>query len=230
MDEAISSLNVHFVDSDEVFHRNTSLSKLLTTFDRATYRLRQVALDQEDNLPICKLITEQELWAERRQKEKPKKTVADTSKQVELNWAAERNDVEHRVKKLQEFLREGRKVEVLLAPKPQRKGRKATPEEIEGMLKTLRAAVAEVEGAAEWKAMDGVEGKQSILYFRPGENGRQTVKKGASVEEKADKLAKKEAEKEERRSKQEKRMQKVKKLKEQQGEQQKLIEQLNISE
>jgi len=220
VDEAIASAYIHFIDANGTINRRTSLSKILTTFDRSAFKLRQVATDPEDSLPICKLTTLQQIRAELRAKEKPKKGLADLTKQVELNWAADPNDVEHRVRKLQEFLRDGRRVEVLLAPKPKKQGRRATPEEITGMLRTLREGVGQVEGAEEWKDMDGVVGTQCVLYFRPKGEG---VKKGPSVEEKAERFAKKEAEKEERRLKQEKRMARVK---EERDEQQRLVGEL----
>jgi len=220
VDEAIASPYIHFIDANGTINRHRSLSKVLTTFDRSTLRLRQVALDPDDTLPICKLTTIDAIRAELRAKEKPKRGLADSTKQVELNWAADPNDVEHRVRKLQEFLREGRRVEVLLAPKPKKQGRRASPEEIVELLRTLRDAVREVEGAEEWKEMDGVVGTQCVLYLRPRGEG---LKRGASMEEKAERLAKKEVDKEERRLKQEKRMARVK---EDRREQQRLVEEL----
>jgi len=227
IDEAIDSRVIHLTDETGVLQRERYLAEVLESIDRKVYKLRQVARDATDNLPICKVTTLQAIWAERRAKEKAKSSAgSDPTKQVELNWAADPNDVRHRVKRMQDFLREGRPVEVLLAPKPQKKGRRATPDEIESILKAVRAGAGEVDGAEEWKVMEGVAGKQVVLYFQAKQTGQGAGKKPSAKEASMEKAAKKDAEKEERRLKQEKRMAKVRELQE---SRERLAEQFKVS-
>lgn len=64
---------------------------------------------------------------------------------------------------MEEFLREGRRVEIVLAMKL--KGRVASKEEAEAVVSKIRAKIKEVEGAKEWRAADGAVGRQLTLYF-----------------------------------------------------------------
>lgn len=133
---------------------------------------------------------------------KPKRDPTDATKQVELSWAIDSHDLFHRVRRIQEFLREGRRVEVLVAGK--KKGRTTTKDEVDVIMTAVRDAIAEVEGASEWKEMEGQVGMEVILYFRPGGN----IEKEKKAEGKPDKTArfqKKEVEKAKQKDKYEKR-------------------------
>lgn len=199
LDEAIKARTILYIDESGVKHPGASLAQTLSSFDRTTHHLRQVGTGQEGE-PVCKLISKKALWAERQAKAKPKKDVKDMAKQIELNWAIDANDLEHRLDKMEEFLREGRRVEVLLAPK--KRGRKASVDEQEDVLNKIRDRAEAIEGAEEWKDMEGKPPGQTVLHFRAEAEG---VKKTA-VADKLDKFDKKEQEKRERREKQEKRL------------------------
>ena len=91
-----------------------------------------------------------------RDAEKAKQVAARKSmvatKTIELNWAIDGNDLEHRLHRMRDFLGKGNKVEVMMAPK--RKGRKATEEEARVLVQRIREAI-EREGARESKTMEG---------------------------------------------------------------------------
>lgn len=102
--------------------------------------------------------------------------VGKPPKNLELNWAVAPGDLAHRLKKMQEFLREGRKVEILLGPK--RKGRVATEQECKDVLRKVREAVAECKGAVEKKAPSGSLGGVMTLIYE----GKQVEKEKKATE------------------------------------------------
>lgn len=70
--------------------------------------------------------------------------------------------MKHRLEAFKRFLREGRKVEVMLGPKKQ--GRKATPEEASAVIKAVRDAVDECKGSHEVKS-EGQVGDVMMVVF-----------------------------------------------------------------
>ena len=84
-------------------------------------------------------------------------------KNLELNWGIDGNDLSHRLGKMKDFLREGRKVTLLLGPKRWR--RVATPEECNRVLEKVRAAVDECKGARDVKEAEGKVGGVMTLTF-----------------------------------------------------------------
>ena len=90
-----------------------------------------------------------------------KKENLDSVKTLELNWAIDANDLGHRLKKMEDFLSEGRKVEIVLARKKQ--GRKATVEECEDVLRRIKETVEAVKGAKETQALEGKLGGVATL-------------------------------------------------------------------
>jgi translation initiation factor IF-3 len=102
-------------------------------------------------------------------------------KNLEFNWAIAGGDLKHRLGKLQEFLKEGRKVEIMLGPK--NKGRKATEEEADRVMKAINAAVDGVKGASVVKSEGALAGvmmvtvqgwreKKKKTKQRPGDEGK----------------------------------------------------------
>jgi translation initiation factor IF-3 len=98
--------------------------------------------------------------AQKKKKVNPSRTV----KTLELNWAIDGNDLSHRLGKMKGFLAKGFRVEIMLAAK--KRGRQATMEEADNLVKNIRDAVSTVEGSKEWKSMDGVVGNQATVYFQ----------------------------------------------------------------
>ncbi len=86
-----------------------------------------------------------------------------TTKTIELNWAIDRNDLSHRIAKMKVFLGKGYRVEVVLAPK--KKGRRATDEDADQVMRRIKEAVGEVSGAKEIKPMEGKILGTTTLYF-----------------------------------------------------------------
>ncbi|ORX94719.1 hypothetical protein BCR34DRAFT_219602 [Clohesyomyces aquaticus] len=177
LDTAINSPTVNLVDLQGRFHAQVSLNDTLNSLDRSLYHILQVSPGKVDefgrpgrsNPPTCKVISKMDL----RQQHKLKLDIARKQargissgpalKNLELNWAIDENDLRHRLKKMTGFLKEGRKVEVLLGPK--RRGRVATTTECQALLAKVRDAVAECKGAKESKEPDGKIGGVVTLVF-----------------------------------------------------------------
>lgn len=180
VDEAIRSRYINLVNADG-FHPAVALRDVLHTFDRTVYHLVQVAPGSTDNgppspddpasLPTCKLQSKQELREQQKVKlalKNKAKTkggagVGGPSKQLEINWAIDANDLRHRLTRMKEFLGQGRKVEVILAPK--KAGRRATVEEAQAVVRKVRDAAGECKGVVEAKDPKGkIEGVFTIVF------------------------------------------------------------------
>lgn len=163
LDENINARQVHLVSADGKLEPAQSLSTILSSFDRKKYFLVQVSSPDEDEAPVCKIIEKRIVRATEAAKAKPVRNAQTMMKQLELNWAIGGNDLGHRLNKMEEFLGQGRRVEVVLGVKI--KGRVATKEEAEAVVSRIRAKVNEVEGAKEWKPAEGAVGGKMTLYF-----------------------------------------------------------------
>jgi translation initiation factor IF-3 len=177
-DNAISGSHVNLVDADGVFHPNVPIATALRKYNRVTHHLLLVdpgtvdefGISDPEDLPTCKVISKIELRnqfqkkVELKQREETGKLgTAGDAKKLELNWAIAGGDLAHRLSKLQDFLREGRKVDVTLGPK--RRGKEATREEADAVLKAVRDAVLDCKGAGETKEPDGAVGGVMTLFF-----------------------------------------------------------------
>lgn len=138
---------------------------ILNNLDRKTHRLIQLSPDDPEDpnfVPVCKVVSKKESYEQdkrRKQQAKEAKQASgkgSTTKTLELNWAIDGNDLQHRLDRMREFLQEGRKVEIVLASK--KKGRKASKEDCAGVLKAIQDAVNGVQGAKETKKMEGPVG------------------------------------------------------------------------
>ena len=85
-----------------------------------------------------------------------------TLKTIELNWAIDSHDLKHRLETMRGFLRKGYRVDVLLVGKKRK--RKAEPEEAQATLRGVKECIESVEGAKEWKTMEGKVGSMVKLY------------------------------------------------------------------
>lgn len=190
-DEQIATLNfpyVHLVDETGKLSPPQRVADILASLDRRTQSLHTVALppprlrsrweqpsepapSSEDDgparatpeIPVCKILNKQALRDAARAKTKKPSNPALTLKTLELNWAIDPHDLEHRLKRMREFLEKGYRVDVLLVGK--RKKRKASLEEAQEALRRVKEGVEAVEGAREWKAMEGKVGGQVMLYI-----------------------------------------------------------------
>ncbi|KAF1962346.1 hypothetical protein CC80DRAFT_487831 [Byssothecium circinans] len=176
-DNAIEGTYIDYVDDNGVFRPNARLKDVLRSFDRTTHHLVMITpgtLDEfgnsnPDDLPVCKVVSKMDLSAQLEKKLEIErraakgKGVGPDAKILELNWAIAGGDLKHRLEKLRGFLKEGRKVEVVIGPK--RKSRVATEKECQELLREVRDAVDEVRGAREKKEPEGVIGAVMTLVF-----------------------------------------------------------------
>ncbi|KAK0935211.1 Protein SABRE [Friedmanniomyces endolithicus] len=129
-------------------------------------------------VPVCKIVSKKEQYdLERRKKSANKERVkegskAQSMKTLELNWAIDANDLQHRLDRIGEFLSEGRRVEVVLAAK--KRGRKATVQECGQVVKKIEECVAGVEGASVMKALTGKMGAFATIMLQ-GRVGKSQV-------------------------------------------------------
>ncbi|KAL2357471.1 hypothetical protein BJ546DRAFT_964253 [Cryomyces antarcticus] len=165
-DEEIASQIVLVVDEAGKLQPPQTRFDVLRSFDRKTHHLVQVSpLSPSGDPPTCKILAKQSLREAERAKQKAltKKTPEQTTKQLELNWAIDSNDLGHRMKRMKEFLEQGKRVEVVLAGK--RQGRKASLTEAQEIVRAIRERAEEVEGVKEWRKMDGQVGAMATLFF-----------------------------------------------------------------
>lgn len=160
-DEEIGSRFVNLVDTKGVFQPRQRLDHILYSMDRDMDHLVQVAVAEENSehpFPTCKIVSKEQLREQDRAKEKllTRKNIDDLAKTVEINWAVDHNDLEHWLKRLREFLDEGRRVEVVLGPK--KRGRKASMEEAQAVLDRVNETVESVQGAKERVPAEGEVG------------------------------------------------------------------------
>lgn len=198
-----------------MLRRNQSLSRLLDDLDRRNddlqrdekrpnlLHLRQIALENE-RTPIVKFTTARDLRAEDQAKLKSQKSGGEVAtKQLELNWALDqKGDLLHRMEKLQDFLKDGKRVEVLFALK--RGSRRVEMDEMTSLLAKVREAALQVPGAYEWREAEGQVGRVLALRFRLKDGTPVgTTQQPKSKDD--EKRSRKEAEKEERKKRAEER-------------------------
>lgn len=111
---------------------------------------------------------------------KESKQIAKQTKTLEVNWAIAAHDLGHKMRRLEEFLNKGMRVEILLAKK--KRSRISTKEEQEGLVEHIQEVAAKVPGSNEYKKPDGVLGGVLKLFFE-GPAGKKKAKKDKGDEE-----------------------------------------------
>ena len=144
------------------------LDQLLRSIDRSSQYVLQINKPEDDQIPIVQTISRLELikrinHQEDQQRNQKRTEKEKRPKQLELNWAISANDLQLKMKQMQEFLSKGKKVEILLANK--RRQRKASEEEAQALLKIVRGRIDEA-GAAETVPMEGVLLRQAVLKVK----------------------------------------------------------------
>ncbi|KAJ4305746.1 hypothetical protein N0V90_001277 [Kalmusia sp. IMI 367209] len=170
-DNAITAHYINLIDESGKFIPNIHIDSVLPRIKRVTHHLLQISdgkYDEfgdpdPDHLPTCKIVSKIDLRNQYNKKLdiERKVTKGPSTKNLELNWAIAGGDLKHRLEKLKGFLREGRKVEILLGPK--RRGKKATEAECQNVLKAVRDAVDECKGAGEMKREGTVGGVLTLV-------------------------------------------------------------------
>ncbi|PQE25142.1 Translation initiation factor 3 N-terminal protein [Rutstroemia sp. NJR-2017a BVV2] len=162
-DNEIKAWSVQLVNAEGKLDEPRSTASILESIDLKTHMLQTVVEGEPGIPPICKIINKKEAHAAKRAAKKAGKNPGAIIKTVELNWAIDGNDLGHRLNRVKEFLEKGNKVEVVLAGK--KKGRKATPEEAEALIKRIKDAVDAVEGSREIKPMEGNMLATATLFY-----------------------------------------------------------------
>ncbi|KAI4196535.1 MAG: hypothetical protein LQ348_002281 [Seirophora lacunosa] len=207
-DEAIGEPQIQVVDptGGGPLQPLRRLRDALASIDRSLYYLVQVGekihpryadlpgpqdggSDSRPRVPVCKIVSKASFRQAKAEKSRPRKDFAATVKEVEINWSISQNDLNHRLKRLREFLEQGRRVEVALG-KRKKKGwmrrKDVTDEQADGILKQIRLAVEEVDGAREWKEMEGQVKSTLVMHFE-AKKERPEVKKKNEGENKVKK-------------------------------------------
>jgi translation initiation factor IF-3 len=144
-------------------------SSVLNSIDRRYETLVMVAAasfhpdSDETAYPICKIQSKKALREAEKARSKKKELPSATVKTIELNWAIDPHDLQHRLQRIKEFLSKGWRVDIIMAGK--KRGRKATLEEMKAVVEKIREATKEVEGSKEWRDMDGNFGAAATIYL-----------------------------------------------------------------
>ncbi|RDW88631.1 hypothetical protein BP6252_00663 [Coleophoma cylindrospora] len=151
--EEIKAWSVSLRNAEGKLDPPRSTADILKSIDRSSYSLVTIVAGSPGVPPICKVVSMKDEYKAAKAKQKQAKNPGATTKEVELNWAIDENDLGHRMDRVKEFLGKGYKVEVLLAKK--RKGKAATLAQALGVVQRIRDTIASVEGAKESKPMEG---------------------------------------------------------------------------
>ncbi|KAG8530413.1 uncharacterized protein KY384_004915 [Bacidia gigantensis] len=141
--------------------------------------LRQVQPAGDVNMyPICRYIDKQEEREKETARKKAMKASKLETKQLHVNWTIDRNDLDHRLRQMTEFLKKGCKVEVVIGA-PRKKGwqskRTDNSDLANSLVAKIRAAALDVAGVQEKVAMKGTPGKQVEMYFDGSRNKEVTA-------------------------------------------------------
>jgi translation initiation factor IF-3 len=135
---------------------------------RSEHLVQVAAADPDDprSVPKCKIVSKSYI----REKAKAAKDSAKerskaerSGKIVELNWAIAPGDLEMKLNKICAFLEEGRKVDVMIAPKKRK--RVASKDEMDEVLKRMMESVDLVEGVMQIAPTEGKVGGTMTYYF-----------------------------------------------------------------
>ena len=183
-DRAIHAEHINLIDLNGDFHPNIPMDQATRKINRVTHHILLVSDGKVDEfgrqdpnqLPTCKVISKMDLRNQYNRKIdlQRKAERGPVLKNLELNWAIAEGDLKHRLEKLKEFLRDGRKVEVVFGPK--RRGKKATDEEIKNVLKAVEEAALDCKGTGEVKR-EGVRGGVYTIVYQGTSFGQEKVRK-----------------------------------------------------
>ncbi|KAL8702542.1 MAG: hypothetical protein Q9201_004283 [Fulgogasparrea decipioides] len=183
-DEAIGAQLIQIVNADKSLQPPRSLNDSLASINRQTYFLVQVGekihpryenqpgpeegqQDIRPRIPVCKVIDKGSFRLAEEAKLKSKKNASPVTKEVEINWGMAENDFKHRLERLKKFLDQGKRVEIVFGRK--RKGwmqrKDVTDREAKSILEQVREAAGTVEGAREWKNMEGQVRGALVMFF-----------------------------------------------------------------
>jgi translation initiation factor IF-3 len=156
VDEDVDTPEVQ-VKSQQGLSEPQSLWQLLRSIDRSITHVVQLTKPGEREIAVVQIMERRDMIKAIAKKEEASRKAAyavkaKKPKQLELNWAIAPNDLQLKLKQMEGFLQQGKKVEVMLAAK--RHQRKATPQEADELLKAIRERI-ESTGARESKPFEG---------------------------------------------------------------------------
>ncbi|KAL2413536.1 hypothetical protein ABEF95_001430 [Exophiala dermatitidis] len=168
LDEKIDTRQVRVKTADGKISPPVDLRRVLGSIDRTTSHILQLSKPGEHEFAIVQVVERADLIKQIKDKEAAQRRVQHAQKdkkpkQIELNWAISPNDLQLKLRQMEDFLRKGKKVEILLASK--RRQRKASQEEAETLLKTLKEKIQEL-GAVEVTPMEGGLLRQAKLTVK----------------------------------------------------------------
>lgn len=181
INERIPAGLIHLVNENKLLPP-VPLKDVLGSFDHSKDFLAMMSRPEQEGPPICKILNRTFESGRLREQKKASKSQSNSKagpepKQLELNWAIAPHDFEHRLGKLEQFLKKGLNVELVLMRK--RKGKKATVEEGQALVERINQRVKEVEGADTWRPMEGAIKGPALgelrLYFKGKSGGSEKV-------------------------------------------------------
>ena len=199
LDEAIQSRLVHLVSPDGAFRSNQDLSSLISRADDQTSRreefVRQVHTDR-DGVPVVKIVSRKELQESAQLHAKVRsstKAGGENLKELEFSWTIEEGDLPYRLRKIEDWLRQGKNVQVALFRK--KRGNQVNENEAQKLVDSMVGAASAVGASLEGNAIEGALGGDAVLRFKPGEDQAGTNKTQLLKQSKEDKKKQKEEEK-----------------------------------
>lgn len=172
-DDQIEGSYVQFLNEQGGLRDSVTRYSVLRSLQPGQH-LVQMSSPTRDRPAICKIMTDRDIYQQRKAKIeawKQQNQRSKTAKQLELNWAIDPHDLVHRLDRLQEFLEKGHRVDIVMARK--RKSRWATEEEKQTLVDKVRDRLKLIEGATDYRPPKGNLKSATTLYVerKPGTGG-----------------------------------------------------------
>ena len=150
---------------------------ILARMDRKAYFLVEVSPATETSIAVCKILPRKQVFDYEKLKSKKPKTSEKPSKQLEFSWTIDSKDLRHKLDRMDTFLNEGRRVELIIAKRKVRGARErvVTAEDRNKLLASIRAFAQALDGVREWKAMVELGGENATA--ENDEGGTETVQR-----------------------------------------------------
>ncbi|PYH46340.1 putative translation initiation factor IF3 [Aspergillus saccharolyticus JOP 1030-1] len=162
-DEGIASEWVQLVNEEGSLDPPVRRSNVLKNIDRAKEFLIKVSEGIDGAPPVCKIVNKVALREQEKAKAKAAHAAKTSSKQLEFNWAIDGHDLDHRLKKITEFIAKGYKLEIVLMRK---KGKRAPkPEEVQNLMEKVVETIKEADGM-QIKPMEGEPGRAVTITVK----------------------------------------------------------------
>jgi len=167
-DEQIETSFVQVKREDGSLGEEEMLRLILRRIDREKETVIQLSKPGERDVAVVQIAKISDLRERLRERERAEreKMLAERDnkpKQIELNWAISEHDLELKLKQMEQFVDEGRKVELLLAAK--KRARKASQDEGNEVLKKIRERLVAID-AKEIAPMEGQVLRQAVMTVK----------------------------------------------------------------